>query len=242
MVEKNIRRIKDLGVGIEIYINNNTIEEIDKDDLQTLSKILDDHGILRTVHAPFMDLSPGGFDRTIRTISRDKIKKSVEAANLLRAKAVVCHPGYDKWRFDGNVELWMKGSIDTWTEVIKDAEKDVLVILENIFEEEPSNLIALFDYFRDRNLWFCFDSGHFNLFSVVPLKNWLLPLKDKIREMHLHDNHGKSDEHLPIGLGTFPFRELKTFIRHTKDILFTSEFHSESHAQESIKNLREFIS
>jgi len=242
MVEKNIRRIKDLGVGIEIYINNNTIEEIDKDDLQTLSKILDDHGILRTVHAPFMDLSPGGFDRTIRTISRDKIKKSVEAANLLRAKAVVCHPGYDKWRFDGNVELWMKGSIDTWTEVIKDAEKDVLVILENIFEEEPSNLIALFDYFRDRNLWFCFDSGHFNLFSVVPLKDWLLPLKDKIREMHLHDNHGKSDEHLPIGLGTFPFRELKTFIRHTKDILFTSEFHSESHAQESIKNLREFIS
>jgi sugar phosphate isomerase/epimerase len=59
--------------------------------------------------------------------------------------------------------------------------------------------------------------------------------------MHLHDNHGKSDEHLPIGMGTFPFRELRGFIKQLSGIVYTSEFHSEAHAMESIKNLKEFV-
>jgi len=44
-----------------------------------------------------------------------------------------------------------------------------------------------------------------------------MPLKDRLREFHLHDNHGKSDEHLPIGTGTFPFRSLKQFVAHARD-------------------------
>lgn len=75
----------------------------------------------------------------------------------------------------------------------------------------------------------------------MDLDEWLLPLKDKIREMHIHDNHGKSDEHLPLGRGIFPFRELKSFIKNTTGIRFTTEFHSEKHALESIKNLKEFL-
>jgi sugar phosphate isomerase/epimerase len=71
---------------------------------------------------------------------------------------------------------------------------------------------------------------------------WLIPLKDKIREMHLHDNHGTSDEHLPVGMGTFPFRELKTFIKGLDDVIYTSEVHGEARAVEGIKKIEEFLS
>ena len=66
MVEDNIQRIANLKIGVEIYFDNNTIEEVNPQDVKRLSKLLGDEGIVCTVHAPYMDLSPGGADRTIR--------------------------------------------------------------------------------------------------------------------------------------------------------------------------------
>lgn len=242
LMEANIERVAGLGVGVEVYAENNILDELDMGDVKELGKKLRDSGIICTAHAPFMDLSPGGHDRKIRTLSKDKIKRAVEMAHRLNAISVVCHPGYNKWYFDGNEQLWIDSSVETWTEVLGEAKGGPLVLLENIFEETPATLIALFGYFKDKDLYFCFDSGHFNLFSTIPLEGWLIPLKSRIREMHLHDNHGKSDEHLPIGRGTFPFRELKAFIAQLTGIIYTSEFHSEAYAMESIKTLRELIS
>ena len=241
-VEENLKRILDFGVGIEIYLENNIVEDIEARDAKNIGEMLRGYGITCTVHAPFMDLSPGGYDRTVRRITREKLKKTVEMAHLLYAKAIVCHPGYDKWRFDRNEQLWLEGSIETWTEVLKEAKGGAAIMVENIFEEHPSTLIALFDYFKEENLWFCFDSGHFNLFSTIPLDGWLVPLGDRIKEMHLHDNHGGWDEHLPVGTGTFPFRELKPFLKGREDIIFTTEVHGEGYAAESIKNIKEFLS
>ena len=237
-------RAASLSMGLEVYLDNHLIEEIDIGQVKDLNKKLKDHGIPCTVHGPYMDLSPGGFDRSVRAITKDKLKKSVEIAGLLDARACVCHPGYDRWRFDGNEQLWLDGSIETWSDVIGVAKDGPLIVLENIFEEQPSTFVALFDYFKDKNLWYCFDSGHFNLFSKVPLEAWLAPLKGRIREMHLHDNHGTSDDHLPIGKGSFPFRELKTFLRQTetKDIIFTLEPHTETVVIESIQRMKEFLS
>lgn len=244
MVEKNLERAADFSIGLEVYLDNQLIEGIDMGHVKEMSKKLQDFKIPCTIHAPFMDLSPGGYDRSIRKITRDKLKKSAEVGNILKAQACVCHPGYDKWRFDGNEQLWLDGSIETWTEVIAVADKSLPIIVENIFEETPATFIALFDYFKEKNLWFCFDSGHFNLFSKVALDDWLAPLKNRIREMHLHDNNKTFDDHLPIGSGSFPFRELKAFLRQIemKQIIFTVEPHTEATVVDSIKRLKEFLS
>jgi sugar phosphate isomerase/epimerase len=244
MAEKNLEKAAGLSIGLEVYLDNHLVEEIDMGHVKVLSKKLQDLKVSCTVHAPFMDLSPGGYDRSIRKITRDKLKKSAEVGNILEARACVCHPGYDKWRFDGNEQLWLDGSIETWTEVLGVADKNLPIIVENIFEETPATLIALLDNFKEQNLWFCFDSGHFNLFSKVSLDDWLVPLKKRIREMHLHDNNGTFDDHLPIGSGSFPFRELKSFLGQIemKQIIFTVEPHSEATVVDSIKRLKEFLS
>jgi sugar phosphate isomerase/epimerase len=243
MVEANIPRAVTLGIGFEIYLENNLLDSITMGDVTVLSKRLQDQTIPCTVHAPFMDLSPGGYDKQVRAITKDKLKRSVEIARLLLAGGVVCHPGYDKWRFDSDEQLWLDGSIETWTEVMAEAKDGPMVLLENIFEEVPSTLVTLFRYFGEKNLYFCFDTGHFNLFSTVPLEGWLMPLKGKLREIHLHDNHGASDEHLPVGEGTFPFRELKSFLKQAAGpIVYTSEVHQEAYAVQSIKNIKEFLS
>lgn len=243
MVRDNIRRIVALEVGTEIYFDNDIVEEVGLHEVKETARMLSDAGIISTVHAPFMDLSPGGADRMVRKTTKEKLMKSVEIGNLLNARGVVCHGGYNKWFFDSRQQLWLEASIDTWKDVLKEAGDALPVMVENIFEENPSPLLELFDYFKGRNFYLCFDSGHFNLFSQVSVDDWLLPFEKRIKEMHLHDNHGQWDEHLPIGMGTFPFPDLKAILQRLgNDIIFTAEIHSEMHAHEGIKRLKEFLS
>ncbi len=240
MVRKNMDRLTTLQVGVEVYLNNQVVNEVDSTDARQMGRELEERGIVRSVHAPYMDLSPGGVDRDIRAVSLGKLKRAVEIANLMGAQGIVCHGGYDRWRFGGNEQLWLDSSIDTWAEVLKEAG-DLPVLVENIFEETPATLIALLDHFKDR-LWACFDTGHFNLFSTLSLEAWIIPLRKKLREFHLHDNHGKSDEHLPIGHGTFPFRELKQFLGSLNGVFFTAETASEAAATETLQHAKEFLS
>jgi len=241
MVQANLARLSALGLGAETYLDNRAAAEIGREDARRVGRELANRGIICTVHAPYMDLSPGGVDGDIRRVTLDKLKKAVELSHAMGAKGIVCHGGYDRWRFDGHVEWWLDASIETWTGVLEEAGDDLPVIIENIFEETPSTLVALLDHFRERNLRFCFDTGHFNLFTTVTLEDWLLPLKDRLMEIHLHDNHGKSDEHLPVGHGTFPFRELRQFTKSLDNVLFTAEASDEGSAMDAIKCAKEFL-
>jgi sugar phosphate isomerase/epimerase len=239
-VRSNIERMMALEVGVEVYVSNNSIDDIDLDEMKLIGQELRGRSIPYTLHAPYMDLSPGGVDKKIVEITRDRLKKAVEMANIMGARGIVCHPGYDRWRFDGNGQVWLDGSIETWEQVLKQADKGLLVMLENIFEEEPATLASLLGHFKER-LWFCFDSGHFNLFSKFPVEEWLIPLKDYIREFHLHDNHGRNDQHLPIGRGNFPFRELKQFLQRLPDIVCVAEIANEEMAIDAIKSAKAYL-
>jgi sugar phosphate isomerase/epimerase len=236
-----MERLVSLGVGVEVFFGNNIIDEIDPQEVKELGRQFKERGVSCTVHAPFMDLSPGGFDKKIVAISRERLKKAAELAQRLGALGAVCHPGYDKWRFQGNEQLWLDTSVETWSDLLKETDNSFPIMVENIFEEEPSTFITLFGHFKNKNLWFCFDTGHFNLFSRVSLEEWLLPLAERLREFHLHDNHGKSDEHLPIGTGTFPFRSLKGLIKQLDNPIFTLEPHGEAVLGESIQRAKEFL-
>jgi sugar phosphate isomerase/epimerase len=241
MVRPRLQEIVALRMGIEVYISNEAVEEVESKDARDLGAALAERGITCTCHGPYMDLSPGGVDRQVRSISLEKLKKAVSIAHLIGAKGMVCHGGYDKWRFGGHEELWLENSTATWTDLLAEAG-DLPLMIENVFEETPSTIIALLERFREKNLWSCFDTGHFNLFTLLSLEEWLLPLRKRLREIHIHDNHGKSDEHLPVGRGTFPFRELKLFLKTLDNLFFTAEIAGESSAEESIKRAKEFLS
>jgi sugar phosphate isomerase/epimerase len=242
MVENNIPRIANLGVGIEIYIDNHLAEDLSEGEAKALGERLREEGIACTLHAPFMDLSPGGYDRKVRAITRERLVRAAVMASHLGALVMVCHPGFDRWRFDGHEQLWFDGSVETWQEVLKSLDRSIPLAMENVFEERPDSLAELFRFFRKDRFMLCFDTGHFNLFSKVPLAAWIVPFRDRIAEMHLHDNHNGADEHLPIGRGTFPFRELKSLLGGINGRpVFVAEVHGEPHAGESIERLKEFL-
>jgi sugar phosphate isomerase/epimerase len=62
------------------------------------------------------------------------------------------------------------------------------VAIENIFEEEPTNLKMLAEEINSENFGICFDTGHFNLFSTESLEHWIEMIGRHIVELHIHDN------------------------------------------------------
>ncbi len=225
-------------INLEIYINSKVLDQLSP------SEIISVRNLLRytpeiTVHAPFMDLSPGAVDSRVRAVTIERFKTTIDVALGLEAKAVVFHSGYEKWKYGLRVDIWLEESLKTWRELLGYLERDMLICIENIFEDEPSNLRMLMEEMNSSNMGLCFDSGHFNLFSKVSLKAWLSETLPYIRELHLHNNDKTSDQHAPLGKGTFDMAYLLDAIGE-RPCIYTIEAHRPEDFFESLRWLEEF--
>lgn len=177
-------------------------------------------------------------DSSVFKATEKRFSQTIEVAASSGAKAIVFHSGYEKWKYDHKVEPWLSNSLKFWPPILRQAaDAGVRIAIENIFEEEPGNLQLLMEGVDTSVAGICFDAGHFNLFSRMPLINWLDVIGDYIIEYHLHDNIGDCDAHLPPGEGTFNFAELFS-IMQGRDIIWTVEANSPEDTLLSIERLQ----
>lgn len=229
--------IKTNRLDLEIYFQSFSLDIIKQEDIDDLKGGLDFNPSL-SIHAPFMDLSPGAVDSKVRAATIERFSHVLDIAEILKPKTVVFHSGYEKWRYAHRADIWLEKSLLTWIPLIERASGiGSRIVIENIFEDEPSSLQALMKEIGCNNFGICFDAGHFNIFSKVPLSDWLDSLKSFIFELHLHDNDGTFDSHLPIGEGTFDFDALFSILRG-KDCLCTIEAHTPENVLKSMEALR----
>lgn len=232
--------IKQNKPNLEIYFPSSSLDSLEPGDIENLKEELD-YGPSLSIHAPFMDLSPGGVDSKVRDVTIERFSHVMAIAGILSPKAIVFHSGYEKWKYAHRVDIWLEGSLRTWRPFIeKAADLGVKIAIENIFEDEPSNLRALMKELHSGNFGICFDTGHCNLFSRVPLEEWIRSLKPYIFELHLHDNDKTFDQHLPIGDGTFDFKTLFSALKGN-NCIYTIEAHSPEKVMKSIERLRDYV-
>jgi sugar phosphate isomerase/epimerase len=229
----------------EIYFSAEDLDACQEKDAKQLAETLHRSGLEITFHGPFMDLSPGGVDKRIKEVTLGRFTKVIELALLFKPKTIVFHPGYEKWKFDGNVELWLKSSLQTWRPLVKESEELGLTLaIENVFEESPVPLIALLKEIDSTHFRFCFDTGHYHAFTLskTPLPDWFEALGKYMVEVHLHDNHGEMDEHLPIGEGNFDFDQFfKLLSQHGLNPIYTLEPHEENHLWRGLEAVKKYI-
>ncbi|MBI4686735.1 MAG: sugar phosphate isomerase/epimerase [Nitrospirae bacterium] len=217
--------IKKERLNLEIYFGSQRFDDLNKDDIIRLKKQLDYNPSV-SIHSPFMDLSPGAVDSKVRDITIKRFSEILSFAEILKPKAVVFHSGYDKWKYDSRVDIWLENSLITWRAINKKAsDMGVKIAIENIFEDEPSSLKKLMEEINSSNFGICLDTGHFNLFSKVSIAEWLSDLKQYIIELHLHDNDKSADQHRAIGEGSFHFRKLFSELAY-KNCIYTIEAHT----------------
>lgn len=239
-LKEHIDSIRDKRLNLEILFNSRNLDSLTAAAVDELVEMLD-YSPSITIHGPFMDLSPGAVDVKVRQVTRDRFSRTFDIAETLRPRAVVLHSGYEKWKYDRNVGIWLENSLRLWPEFIRRASAiGTRIAIENIFEDEPSNLKALMDELGSGHFGICFDTGHFNLFSSRPLSLWLEAIGQHIIELHLHDNVGDQDAHLAIGEGNFDFRGLFDALKG-RDVIYTIEAHSPEDLGKSIERLPGFF-
>jgi sugar phosphate isomerase/epimerase len=138
------------------------------------------------------------------------------------------------------VAQWLENSIATWRQLLAEIQgSDTVIVLENVYERHPEPLRRLLEALDSPQARFCFDTGHANAFGSTPVAGWMEGLGHYLGEVHLHDNHGVTDVHLPVGEGTFPFRELMSLLRERNlSPVLTLESHSEETLQRTLANLQ----
>lgn len=231
------------GINPEVFFSAEAFDDMVWEELASLADALHAAGLKTTIHAPFLDLNPGAIDSSIRAASRRRIQQVMQAAELLRPRVIVVHPGYDDLHYGDNRLAWLKNSIDFWQEFVPMARKiGTILAVENIFEKEPSTIKALIEAIDDPCFQHCFDVGHWNMFKTVTLEQWFSELGGYVVESHIHDNHGQSDEHLPVGEGAIDFEQFfPVLTRYAPDAVWTIEAHSAEHLQRALKNIHRYI-
>jgi sugar phosphate isomerase/epimerase len=227
-------------INPEVFFSAQALDHIVWEELSAQVHILHTAGLATTIHAPFLDLNPGALDPAIRAVTHKRFQQVFQAAEQLKPRVIVFHPGYDELRYGSNRLDWLKNSIDFWSEFVPRAkEAGSIIAVENIFEKEPSTLRALLEAIDDPFFRHCFDVGHWNMFTTVTLEEWFTELGQFIAEAHLHDNHGQNDEHLPPGEGQIDFILLFELLkRSAPDVVYTIEAHTIERMERALKALK----
>ncbi len=221
-------------LDMELYFGGAALDGLTAGAVRGLKETLD-YGPSLSIHAPFMDLSPGAVDSLVRNATTERFRQVFDIAGILRPRAIVFHSGYEKWKYGLHRELWLEKSLLTWGPFMETAAAlGISIALENIFEEDPVNLRMLMERLGSRHFGICFDTGHFNLFSKTPLEDWMEALNPYIVELHLHDNDGTADQHLPMGEGSFDFGLFFGLLKN-RDCIHTLEAHTQEHALRSMQ-------
>jgi sugar phosphate isomerase/epimerase len=242
-LSENLEYIVSGRINPEVFFSAQALDQIVWEELSAQAHIIHSAGLATTIHAPFLDLNPGALDPSIREVTRKRFQQVFQAAGYLKPRVIVFHPGYDELRYGSNRLDWLKNSIDFWREFIPLAKAAGTVIaVENIFEKEPSTLRALLEAIDEPCFRHCFDVGHWNMFTTVPLEEWFESLGPYIAEAHIHDNHGQADDHLPPGEGLIDFERLFTLLKHSApDAVYTIEAHTPDRLERALKAIAAYL-
>ncbi len=176
----------------------------------------------KTLHGPFVDITPHSPDRLIADVSRQRIVTALQIASRLGASHLVLHTGIN-WqiRNPGYLDRAVGVQAEFWSGVL-DRFPEVTVCLENMFEPDPGALRRILGLAGHPRLKVCFDVGHAHVFGMSAPQAWLEELADAVVYLHLNDNHGDRDSELALGRGTIGWKSFFEEVRGMPNPLLTT--------------------
>ena len=158
-----------------------------------------DCGRTHALHGAFMDVNPASGDPAFRALSQQRCRDSCELALAMNVRYVVFHSSAFPFLRGTYLENWAGVCADFYTELAQ--TYGLVICLENSMDLNPEPLCALLRGTSDPRVQVCLDIGHAH-YAQAPLEQWFDELGEHIGYLHLSDNNGQFDEHLPLGMGT----------------------------------------
>ena len=173
-----------------------------------------------SIHAPLNDINIASLNPLMREYSIEQIIQTIRTASRLDISLVTVHPGHfcPTARFaPESAAEYNKRSIQRLG-----AEADeygVTMALENlpmIGWTMGNTLEELLDSIEGTRIVLCLDIGHAHITGQLneffetglPSATSSVAPKSLIRNVHIHDNNGRQDQHLTLGQGTIDLKEV----------------------------------
>ena len=176
-------------------------------------KALDQKKMKLVCHLPSFvytaDLTHG-----LRKASLSEMIKSLEVAAGLGCLKAVLHPSYITGLGIFVMDQAREYAMESLEAIMEKADQlDLLICLENLFPKahslvEPEDFDDIFVKFP--NLKMTLDTGHAHIEDTEGKRavKFIERFPDRIDHIHVSDNLGEADNHLPVGAGTVNFNEI----------------------------------
>jgi sugar phosphate isomerase/epimerase len=174
-------------------------------------------GVGTTLHLSFVDLNLASLIPAARQSAVERTERGLAYAQDVGATCAVLHTGQHYLRHP-QVDPMVAAALDASLRAV--AGSGVEIVLENLVLSEldvlrtPEELRDLTDRHGMRN---CLDFGHAHVQGTRDgwdaLQGYLDTLGDRVTHLHLHGNHGASDEHLATGAGTLDYAPYAAYLR-----------------------------
>jgi len=158
--------------------------------------------------------------KSIREASQKEVLDSLDLANEFKIKKVVIHPSYIRGLGRYKKEEVKKIGYGFLARIYDKAnELKITVCLENMMPHngwlfKPEEFKPIFKDFKKMKL--TLDTGHANITGKhIPLK-FIKMFGKRIGHVHLADNSGSENGHLPLGCGNIDFKKIFSALKKTE--------------------------
>lgn len=242
-LQESAKLAQKLKIGMEIsripFYQNPDLSS--KEMAQMMKKEIGDFENPLSIHAIFSDLNVGSQDRDIVKIADTRYKYSFNIAKELGAKTLLFHSGNKAMKHEGSQYKFIKNSVKYWRDFVKYFEDSgIVAVIENVHEREPKWCKLIIDEVNSQNLKLALDVGHANLFSEVPVVDWVKEYGKDLYHLHIHNNFKKNDDHFSLLNGSVNYKEIFDEIKNQNlNPQFVFEMFKEEYLKESLKLFRE---
>ncbi len=193
----------------ELYFSSRDVDNVNEEFLNFLKEHIDKHSFRSSLHAPFMEQDIGSADDSLQQRTYRRLQHTLDMAARLGSQRIVVHPGYGDMPDEGDFIQWLKRAGGLLKSLCQSAcGLGRQIAFENIYDSTPERLYMLLDTVESEGAGICFDTGHHNLFSPLPMQSWFDRLGNNILVCHIHDNDRSGDQHLAIGDGCIDYSPL----------------------------------
>ncbi|WP_263410614.1 sugar phosphate isomerase/epimerase family protein [Terriglobus tenax] len=209
--------------AIEVFAARHHFDYTDQAATREIASWFRSNNVVATLHQPLHDRAFWSRDlsQTVNLIDPDKskrieamdeIKRALEAADYVPFEAMVLHLGQKG-------DLWSPRALEHSLTAIEHIKafagplgiKTLIETLDNDVTS-PEHLLEILTVGHFSTVNVCADIGHLNLRGANGVEEAFGLLAARIKEVHLHDNHGMKDEHLWPGSGTIDWKKVSELI------------------------------
>lgn len=168
-----------------------------------------------SLHGFFSNLNVASKDPAIKAISEKRYYQSLELACEFGAKTVVFHTCFNNLlKHDEYRKLYFQKNIEFYHEFIPYFEKEgIIATIENVHEPNSELIRSIVATINSPNLKVTIDVGHCNLYSEIPVSNWIKDYGIMLHHMHFHNNYKDQDSHSSLLAGSLDIEPVLTTLK-----------------------------